>query len=242
MNQIDNSIKKWPKNPIPLSSELQEISNDWMKYFHEINKDKFSAIVRFNHEYIVKNSTKNFISTLEIGAGLGDHLKYEKLTQEQYNNYVALELRDNMAQAIKSYFPNIKTCIGDCQEHLPYSDGYFDRIIAIHVLEHLPNLPSCLKEMTRLLKRRIGRFLVVIPCEGGLGYFFGRWLTTKRMFEERYNRPYEEFIKADHVNIASEIITEIKKIFFIENSSWYPLMIPSINMNLCIGLTLKPLD
>ncbi|MFH1227536.1 MAG: class I SAM-dependent methyltransferase [Planctomycetota bacterium] len=242
MKQTNNQISKWPKKKIPLSLESQKIADDWMKYFHEIHKDKFSSIIKFSHEYVVKNSPQDFITTLEIGAGLGEHLNYEKLTENQHNNYVALELRENMAEVIKSRFPAVKTCIADCQQHIPYPDGYFDRIIATHVLEHLPNLPASLDEILRLLKKGIGRFFVVIPCEGGLGYFSGRWLTTKRIFEKRYNLPYEKFIKAEHVSTANEIITEIKKVFFIEHSSWYPLRIPSIHLNLCIGLTLKHLN
>jgi ubiquinone/menaquinone biosynthesis C-methylase UbiE len=36
---------------------------------------------------------------------------------------------------------------------MPFEDGYFDRVIAIHVLEHLPDLPRALREISRLMKK-----------------------------------------------------------------------------------------
>jgi ubiquinone/menaquinone biosynthesis C-methylase UbiE len=47
-------------------------------------------------------------------------------------------------------------------------NSHFDRLIAIHVLEHLPNLPRAIDECHRVLKLG-GKFAVVIPCDPGLG-------------------------------------------------------------------------
>jgi hypothetical protein len=82
--------------------------------------------------------------------------------------------------------------------------------------------------------------LVVIPCEGGLGYSLGRWFTAKRIFERRYKRSYEPFIAAEHVNKADEILKELQRSFVPENTCFFPLRVPSVQLNLCIGLTLKP--
>jgi SAM-dependent methyltransferase len=144
---------KWPKHVIRLASEQQRISDDWMQHFHEINRGKFSAVVNFNHGYVVKNSPAAFVSTLDVGAGLGEHLEYECLTPRQMAAYVALELRPNMADAIRERWPTVQVCDADCQKLMPFPDDCFDRIIAIHVLEHLPNLPAFLREARRLLKK-----------------------------------------------------------------------------------------
>ena len=50
--------------------------------------------------------------------------------------------------------------VADCQQRLPFEDGSFDRALAIHVLEHLPNLPAAVAEIHRLLKPS-GRFVVL---------------------------------------------------------------------------------
>jgi hypothetical protein len=131
---------KWPKTFPALTPEQKRISDDFMRYWHEILPRRYGLVDAFNHKYVVRFAPKDFRRTLEIGAGLGGHLAYEKLTPDQIENYVALEIRQNMADEIKLRFPAINVYVGDCQARLDIQDGYFDRILAIHVLEHLPNL------------------------------------------------------------------------------------------------------
>jgi SAM-dependent methyltransferase len=234
------TVSKWPKQMPRLTPEQQKISDEWMEYFHEVIGTKFPGVVDFNHNYVVKHSSPGFVSSLDVGAGLGEHLAYENLTSEQLAAYVALELRQNMAQIIREKWLNVQICTSDCQQRLPFKDGHFDRIIAIHVLEHLPNLPAFLREARRLLNKVIGRLLVVIPCEGGLMYSLGRQVTSKSMFQKRYNWSYDEFIATEHVNEAAEIFDEIDQLFCAENKSYYPMLVPSLNLNLCVGMTLRP--
>ena len=85
----------------------------------------------------------------------------------------------------------MQTIVGDCQTRLPFEDGSFDRYLAIHVLEHLPNLPACIAEAWRLLDKDRGQFLAVIPCEGGLAYSLARRISAQRLFERTYGMPYE---------------------------------------------------
>jgi SAM-dependent methyltransferase len=131
--------------------------------------------------------------------------------------------------------------VGDCQERLAFPDQYFDRVLAIHVLEHLADLPAALAEVARVLKPE-GRFSVVIPCEGGFGYSLGRRFTTKRTFEHRYKVPYDWIIKYEHINTAREVIAELQRVFSIDHSAFYPLRVPSIDLSIVAGFTLKPLN
>lgn len=233
---------KWPKVFAPLTEEQKSISNDFMRYWHEElgSKRRYQSIEKFNHEYVIKNAPKNFFRTLEIGAGLGEHLTYEKLSDKQRNNYVMVELRENMVEEIKKRHPDIQTLVGDCQTILPFPSNYFDRILAIHVLEHLPNLPAAIKEMYRLCDKSKGFFSIVIPCEGGLAYDMARRISAKRIFEKRYKQSYQWFIEREHINHSNEILAELKPYFEITHQSFYPLYIPIVHCNLCIGLTLKP--
>lgn len=239
---MNTSIKKWPKVFPELTAEQQAISNDFMKHWHELlsSRSQYGLLEKFNHNYVTQKIPADFISTLEIGAGLGEHLNYENLTQDQKKNYVALEMRENMAEKIKQSFPEIQTLVGDCQARLPFADNHFDRIIAIHVLEHLPNLPNAIKEMYRLCHKQHGIFSIVIPCEGGFAYSTGRKLTAERIFEKRYKQPYKWFIEREHINQPHEIFAELAPYFEIVHKSFFPLKLPIIHLNLCIGITLKP--
>lgn len=237
---VTMSDSKWPKEFPPLTPKQQEISNDFMQHWHEKLSKNYGIIDRFNHGYAVKHADGNFLHTLEIGAGLGEHIKYEHLTDEQMQNYVALELRENMAAQIRQRFPQVQTCVGDCQNTLPFADGYFDRILAVHVLEHLPNLPAAIKEVYRLCNKNNGEFSVVIPCEGGLAYSLARKISAQRIFEKKYKQSYKWFIEREHINKPHEILQELEPYFEITHRAFFPLVIPVVQFNLCIGLTLRP--
>jgi|ERR1043166_3937614 SAM-dependent methyltransferase len=230
----------WPKVIPALTPEQQRISDDFMRHWHEVLPAKFGIVDEFNHNYVVKHAPKDFVRTLEIGAGIGGHIPYEKLTPEQEVNYHALELRENMAAKIREQFPKVQACVGDCQQQLDFIAGDFDRIIAIHVLEHLPNLPATIQEMHRLCDPERGVLSAVIPCEGGLAYGLARRISAQRIFEKRYKQSYRWFIEREHINRPEEILRELGVCFDITHCSYFPLGVRSIALNLCIGLTLRP--
>ena len=129
--------------------------------------------------------------------------------------------------------------VADCEERLPWEDGTFDRVLAIHLLEHLYDLPAALDEVDRLL-RPDGVFSVVIPCEQGRLYSLGRRFTTKRIFEKRYHMEYEWMIRQDHCNTAREVLAELSHRFEVRRkSSISPSSFPSPDLNLMIGLELS---
>ncbi|MEO7414940.1 MAG: methyltransferase domain-containing protein [Opitutaceae bacterium] len=235
------SATKWPKILPPLSTEQKRISDDFMKLWHEVLPRKFGAIEKFNHEFPVKYSRAGFKTTLEIGAGLGEHLRYERLTPEQEENYYANEFRENMAAQIRETYPRVKTVVGDCQQRMDFTDGFFDRVIAVHVLEHLPNLPATIRESHRLINKERGRLLVVIPCEGSPAYSVARKISAERVYKKRYGGDYSWFYKREHINLPHEILAELNPYFTIEAKSFFPLpFLPFIFNNLVIGLSLIP--
>lgn len=231
---------KWPKVLPSLTREQESISNDFMEHWHKVLAKRGNILEKFNHNFVVKNSSNNFISTLEIGAGLGEHLEYEKLSKQQRENYVALELRENMVAVIRERYPDVKVHIGDCQGLLPFADGFFDRVVAVHVLEHLPNLPATVKEMYRVCNKKTGCFIVVIPCEGGMLYSLVRKISSQQIFERRYKQSYKWFITREHINKPCEIFQELEPYFCIVKRSFFPSFVPFIFCNLCIGMVLKP--
>lgn len=233
-------MSKWPKVFPPLSPEDQRICDDFMEHWHDIFPNRYSMADRFGHEYVADHCPPNFSRTLEIGAGLGEHLKYEKLTPEQEREYVAVETRQNMADRIREEHPKIKTYVGDCQQRLDFPDGYFDRVVAVHVLEHLPNLPAAIREMHRLCDKERGTFSVVIPCEGSLAYSFAREISAKRVFQKRYKRPYHIFISREHINLPWEVMEEIEPYFEKTHSEYFPIPLKFEFCNLFIAATFKP--
>lgn len=232
---------KWPKVLPPLTPEQQRISNEFMQLWHEVLPRRYGIIEKFNHQFPVRHSRPGFRTTLEIGAGLGEHLHHEVLTPEQEENYYANEYRENMAAGIRRAFPRVQTVVGDCQQRLNFADGFFDRVIAVHVLEHLPNLPATIRESYRLVNKDRGRFLVVIPCEGSPAYALARKISAERVYRKHYGGSYRWFYTREHINLPHEILAELDPYFTIEARSFFPLpFLPFVFTNLVIGLSLVP--
>jgi len=234
--------KKWPKVVPELSDEQKRISDDFVGYWLEVFSKRYGWTAAFGHKYVARHVPESFLRTLEIGAGLGEHLTYETLSLDQRREYVALDVRQNVADRFKERFPDIQVCVGDCQKRLDFPNDHFDRILAIHVLEHLPNLPAAIVEMHRLCDKHCGVFSVVIPCEGSAAYVLARRLSAQRIFEKRYKQSYGWFIEMEHLNRPTEIMTELQRWFRVENRSFFPLPVPFAVCNLCIGLTLRPIS
>jgi SAM-dependent methyltransferase len=233
-------MSKWPKQLPPLSPEDKRICDEFMEHWHDVFPNRYSIADRFSHVYVARHRPAHFVRTLEIGAGLGEHLKYETLTEEQERQYVAVDTRENMARRLRQNCPRIQTCVGDCQMRLNFADGFFDRIIAINVLEHLPNLPAAIREMHRLCDKKTGTFSIVIPCEGGLAYSLAREISAKRIFQRRYKRPYHIFIGREHINVPWEILAELQPWFEITHKTYFPIPLGFEFCNLFIGATFRP--
>lgn len=231
---------RWPKRFPALTPEQTAVSDDFVRYWHEVLPRSLSVVDRFGHDYVVKNRPGGFLRTLEIGAGLGEHLRYERLNDAQRHAWVALDLRENMVEQCRQRFPEVQVILGDCQQRLGFPDGHFDRILAIHVLEHLWNLPAAIRECYRLCDKTKGIFSIVIPCEGGAAYSLARRMSAQRLFEARYRQSYRWFIEREHVNRPREIFGEIQPYFERLSSRYFPFAIPVEFANLCIGATFCP--
>ena len=235
-------MNKFPKKIKKLSKKKKFISDSFIKLWHQELK-KISIIENFNHNYVARSKIifrereRGRIKTLEIGAGIGNHLYYEEL---KHQDYYCIEIRNNMIIEIKKKFPQV-TCIkGDIQKNTGFDNNFFNRIHAIHVLEHLPNLPRAINEIYRLIKPS-GIFQIVIPCDPGFLYSIARKISAERIFKKKFKMDYKWFIEREHINTPEEILFLIKEKFKIIDKKYFPFLIPSINFNLCLGLTLKPL-
>jgi SAM-dependent methyltransferase len=224
----------WPKIIPPLTQQQRFISDDFMKHWHEVLPRRFGLVEKFNHGYPLKHlpDLPQF-KTLEIGAGLGAHIKHEDLSRQDYH---CVELRQSMADEITRRYPAVTVTVGDCQKSLPY-ERVFDRVVIVHVLEHLPDLPSCLDEVKRVLKVG-GLMSVVLPCDPGLAYEIARKISAERLFRKRYKQSYRWLIQREHINSPAEILHLLKERFTEIDREYFPLKIPATTFNLCIGITL----
>ena len=238
---IDDKITKknlFPKQIPELSSEQKLIKDDFMEHWLKVLRKNYGIVDKFNYKTVVNSVPKNFLKTLEIGAGIGEHLNYERLNDDQKKNYYAMDIRQNLLKIVSKEHPMINTILGDCEKKIEFENNFFDRVVAIHILEHLPNLPNAIIEVARVLKHS-GMFQIVISCEGSIAYTIARKISAKRIFEKKYKTSYDWYIKSEHINLPHEIISELKKKFLIIKKTYFPIPISFEFCNLCIAINLK---
>jgi SAM-dependent methyltransferase len=235
MTTPDNS-PKWPKRRPALTPEQRRIFSDWYAHWLPILNGKFGLVTNFNHSFAARGAVPD-LRILELGVGEGHPNGPQCLS-----GYFALDLVPELAQRAAREYGHNRIVVADAEAGVPFADSSFDRVIAVHVLEHLANLPATIEEVWRVLKPQ-GRFVVVIPCEGGLAYSLGRNLSVRRIFRRRFGLnsalSYSEMIHWDHINTAREVLGELRTRFLVRHSRFFPLLVPLVDTNLCIGLELS---
>lgn len=235
MNQSTQS--KWPKIPVILSPAHQVAREKYMSlWLNKLDSGTYKYFDRQNHENVSKLPIRPGCRTLEIGAGIGTHLKYEDLKKQ---NYHCLELRTDFCEVLKTIIPAEQVQQGDIQSRQVWPDQYFDRVIAIHVLEHLHNLPKALVEIRRLLKPD-GVLDIVLPCESGILHTVGRKFSAERLFVKEFQLDFAPIHKAEHVNTLPEILEELLFCGFeAEFKKFFPFPFRHFQLNFFVVFRLK---
>ena len=221
----------WPKRPPALTERQRVAREQYMELWHREVLSRYRAIEAFNHGYVARLPVKPGSRTLEIGAGLGSHLEHERLDIQDYH---VLEYRQEFCAEIRKRLPASRVRLGDIHVRQDWEDGSFDRVVAIHVLEHLVNLPEALREIGRLLKSD-GVLDVVVPCEGGLAHTLARKISAERLFRRRFGMDFLPIHLNEHVNSFNEVVGLLQRHFDTSRRAFFPLRIPIPNVNLCAG-------
>ena len=224
---------QWPKTPPVLNAAQREARERYMKLWHEQLPTKYGRVEAFNHGALSHLPLPPGIRTLEIGAGIGGHLPYEDLARQ---DYYCLEYREEFCKTLREKVSADRVFCGDIQTRQSWPDKHFDRIVAIHVLEHLVDLPAALKEIRRLLTDG-GILDVVLPCEGGLAHTLGRKATAERLFKKNFKMDFRPVCQNENVNTFEEILVLLKKAFKMEYQSFFPLkVLPFYEFNFCSAM------
>ena len=151
------------------------------------------------HRRIARDAreSNHSLSTLEIGAGTLNHLRYES----QSAAYDIVEPAHYLFEDSPS-LSLVRTIYNDIKEVQP--DTPYDRIISTASFEHICNLPEVVAQCGLLLKPG-GQLRAAIPAEGGPLWKLGWQLTTGWEFKRRYGLDYEVIMRTEHVNTWKEV-------------------------------------
>jgi SAM-dependent methyltransferase len=221
---------QWPKTVPPLTPAQLAAREAWYIIWLE-RYNKNGIMEYFNQGFPASLPVPKVCRTLQIGPGRGDTLSASDMASDTYH---VLELRDEFCKKLAERMPVERIHQGSIEERQNFPDGSFDRVLAVHVLEHLPNLPAALAETERLLTPD-GVLDVILPCEGEPAYTVLRYFTTKRWFESRFKMAYEPIIRSEHVNRLWEVKQALNDRFTAEITRHFPLRAPIDAVNVFVG-------
>lgn len=174
----------------------------------------------------------NFESVIEVGAGSGHHYPF---VRHECSKYVMTDSGDEMLAVAKRNYESLilegKVAIEKQDaSRLTFPDASFDRLIATHVLEHIPDPVAVLREWNRVVKKG-GLISIVLPCDPGMLWRLGRHFGPRRN-AEKLGLPYDYVQAADHVNSIFNLVVFIRHHFEDISELWYPARIAAPDLNL----------
>jgi phosphatidylethanolamine/phosphatidyl-N-methylethanolamine N-methyltransferase len=208
---------------------------NWSKVYQGTNYDQGLAawFLRKSHEWCERpfDVSSIFSRVLEVGAGTGVHIKY---VRHQFSEYWVTDLHLpmlNRAEEKITGSPSGKVFYKlEDASRLSFADQSFDRVIATHVLEHLPEPHKVLREWIRVIKPD-GILSIVLPCDPGLAWRVGRMLGPRRSFQKQ-GIDYDYWMAREHINPINNLVTFIRHYFEDLDEQWLPLRVPLMDVNL----------
>lgn len=207
----------------------------WVQLYNTLNygSSLSNRLLNLSHS-LAENTLVNkthLRSIIEVGAGPGVHLEFVRHSFDEY--FVTDLRRDMIRKAKRKYASKREKRIFYIQEnaaHLSFKNDRFDRLIAIHVLEHLQEPHEVLAEWARVVSSR-GIITIVIPCDPGLLWRIGRHFGPRRN-AFKFGLEYDYWMAREHINSAYNIINLIRYYFDRVQETWFPTRLPSVDLNL----------
>lgn len=227
-NKEDKCWRKWTKAGLDFYYSTQKSG---------IGERVNNAGYKVMDEFDLSNKT-----ILEVGPGHIKHIPFWRTFNDKTEYVIADVNRDMLDVSSKvltaSGINHHKVLLERGQNILPFPSRSFDYIVSFFALEHIYPLEPYLAELHRVLKPG-GRLLGAIPCEGGLAWGMGRYITSRRWLLNNTSINPDKIICWEHPNFADKVMTGLESIFTNESTSYWPLCIPAIDLNLVLTFKFK---
>lgn len=221
------NVKKFTKPP-----DWKDLEQKWLENYDDVNYNKSlsQVVLERTHSLIEtdKNLKKIYPVTLEVGVGTMAHFKH---VRHSFDKYIASDHDPKVIDILRKHKWPEKVEIQHLKGgELPFEDNSIDRIIATHVLEHVPQPVKVLEEWVRVMIPG-GVLSLILPCDPGFAWRFGRNFGP-RSDGTKAGIPYDYYMACEHINSIFSL-KEIIKFHFPERVEIYwPFRVPSPNLNL----------
>lgn len=119
-----------------------------------------------SHDFILEKSSLSQGSLLEIGTGKGH---FTRLLAKKNISFVTIDLDVSAQKIAKEYLAldhrQKKVCVRVMNaEKLKFGNLYFDTVVSVNFMHHAQKPFLCLKEMVRVVRRKI--VIADVNCQG----------------------------------------------------------------------------
>lgn len=210
----------------------QDYVQRWAELYesHNYNSGLAGYFLKKSHVWCEQEFTPgdHFSRVVEVGAGSGIHVDY---VRHGFDEYVMTDLNPPMLKKIRDRSRAGRvTAARENAAALSFSDASFDRLIATHVLEHMPSPHEVLREWARVLKPG-GVMSLVLPCDPGVSWRIGRAIGSRGKFI-RAGIEYDYWMAREHINPINNLVPILRYYFEDVREQWLPCRVPSMDINL----------
>src|SRR4030043_722081 len=219
---------------------LEFMDKDFAKYLLEKTKEDYNLIAEdFSKtrqsiwpetQFLLDKYSVAGEKILDLGCGNGRYFEYFK---NKNLNYFGTDISEKLIEIAKKKYPGVNFQAADGLS-LPFSDNFFDKLLSIAVLHHIPSKElriHFLKEAKRILKpggililtvwnfKEIKEFSllfksIVLKILGLSKLDFGDFLEPWSKKTKRY---YHYFLKNELIDLIKEAGFEIKENGIVRN-------------------------
>jgi SAM-dependent methyltransferase len=218
--------------------EIQNDDSDWhewqgfyLEFYNNTQKNGFGKKVNDAGYEILRRVDLTDKHVLEVGPG---SLPHRRFWHGKPAIYAIVDIKqqfvDQSVQILRQECVATSSFVLSA-DFLPLDDASIDIIISFYSLEHMYPLKNYLKEFRRVL--RPGGLLVgAIPCEGGLAWGGGRFITSRQYIKKNSSINPDKIICWEHPNFAEQILQSLSCHFELVHIHFWPLRLPLIDLNL----------
>lgn len=202
-------------------------------FYVSTQRDSVGLLVNRAGYRIMRHVALDGATVLEIGPADITHIPF---WSGRPKHWVNLDYRANLLEIAAKKLDQIgvshEEVIADPDERrLPFPDATFDLVVTFYAMEHFHPLQEHLTDLHRVLKPG-GRIAGAVPCEGGLAWGMGRYLTSRRWIQKNTSIDLSRIICWEHPNFADHILNQLKSQFTAETVRFWPMGIPLVDVNL----------
>lgn len=218
--------------------ETREDDPDWqawlavyMDFYRDTQKSGVGKRVNDAGYAMLRQVDLTGKQVLEIGPGM---LPHSTFWRGKPAHYTVADIKDEFLEGALRVLEQAgvpATGIRSSADRIAQPDAAFDVVVSFYSLEHIVRLDAFVAEIHRVL--RPGGLLVGgIPCEGGLAWVLGRYLTSRRYIKQHHAFDPDKIICWEHPNFAGRVLGHLDSCFAAERKDFWPFRLPLLDINL----------